>query len=128
MKILFVDDDEDLTEMIGLVGENAGAETEVMTSGHDALRYLDNADPPVDVVILDLMMPTLDGLTIAEEIRHNEAIHPARKPAKIAFLTAADINEAVTRVGERVGVKKIFRKPCHYPALFEEAKTWVEND
>lgn len=121
MKVLFVDDDKNTTDLFELFGKYENVEIQTFTSGLDALKYLETND--ADVIILDLILPVLDGLTIAEEIRRNEEIH--HKPSvRMAFFTGMDINSAIEKVGERVGIKKIFSKPYDIQQLLCEIKTW----
>jgi CheY-like chemotaxis protein len=118
----FVDNDEDTSKMFEFIGRSEDIDTACFTSGTEALQYLENNK--VDAVILDLAMPILDGLTVAEEIRRNEQNHPERKRVKIAFLTGAEIDSTVLRVANRVGVEKIFHKPCDMYATIQEIKGW----
>src|SRR5687767_6882025 len=122
-RAVFVDDNEDLVDLIRITAKHAGVNVHVFSNGASALEYLNNHQ--TDVVILDLMMAPLDGLTIAEEIRRNEEIHLINPPVEMAFLTAADISEAIKRVAERVQVRKIFRKPVEYEQLFQEVNAWT---
>jgi CheY-like chemotaxis protein len=66
--ILVVDDDDDLREMICLVLEDAGYATVAVSGGEAALDYFRRADPP-DLILLDLMMPGMDGWRVREEVR-----------------------------------------------------------
>ena len=57
--MLIVEDDPDLRELLALLLTDAGFETEVANNGQDALhRALDN---PPRVIVLDMMMPVMDG-------------------------------------------------------------------
>jgi CheY-like chemotaxis protein len=123
--IVFIDDDPDIAEVIKTIAEgDCDCSVEIFDNGADALKYLNSTDTKTDVVILDLMLPTLDGLTIAEEIRRNEEIHLIKGPVRLIFLTAAEITDAIQRVAERLGVEKIFRKPVDYAQVLSEIKTW----
>jgi DNA-binding response OmpR family regulator len=126
MRVVFVDDDPNIRDLIQIVANcEQDCEVEIFRSGADALQYLNKE--PVDVVVLDLRLPVLDGLTIAEEIRRNEEIHLIQPPVEIAFLTGADISDAVKRVAERVNVKEIFQKPFDYREMFREIRSWTPN-
>jgi len=122
IKLVFVDDDEDVSEVFKIIGNGENVSTEVFISGAEALLFLEHNR--VDVIVLDLMLPTLDGLTIAEEIRRNEENDPDRIPVEIVFLTAAQINDTVRRVAERTRVKQIFHKPADLTAMIQEIKGW----
>lgn len=65
--VLVVDDSLDLLEVIKLALAHAGANVHIAASGHDALRYFFSRSP--DLVILDLMMPGMNGWEVCQRIR-----------------------------------------------------------
>jgi CheY-like chemotaxis protein len=122
IKALVLDDDKDISELFKVVGAEHRVWTITFTNGTEALKFLDNNT--VDVVILDLMMSPIDGLTIAEQIRLNEENRPNEPRSEIVFLSGAEISDTIKRVANRVGVRRICQKPCEIAALLEEVKTW----
>jgi CheY-like chemotaxis protein len=70
--ILVIDDDDDLREAICVVLEEVGYATVPLSSGESALEYLRHADPP-DLIVLDLVMPGVDGWRVREELRRRLA-------------------------------------------------------
>ena len=66
-RILVVDDDEALSEMIGIVLRNDGFDPTFCASGDGALEVFRASDP--DLVLLDLMLPGKDGIEVCREIR-----------------------------------------------------------
>lgn len=71
-KILIVDDDENICELLRLYLEKEGYTTTVVTDGLNAISAFD-ADSP-DLVLLDIMLPGLDGWQICREIRKTSAV------------------------------------------------------
>ncbi len=67
MKILVVDDEQRIRELIGQYLQVAGYEVEQATDGIDALEKLSKGD--IDLCILDVMMPFMDGITCLKEMR-----------------------------------------------------------
>jgi CheY-like chemotaxis protein len=65
-KILLVEDDQDLLEMVELKLSNEGFEVDTAESGQEALDYLRESLP--DLVLLDIMLPDIDGLSVLNEI------------------------------------------------------------
>lgn len=66
-KILLVDDEKDLLTVIGLTIESWGYEVIKASSGKEALGVLNDKNP--DLVILDYLMPEMDGIATLKEIR-----------------------------------------------------------
>jgi two-component system OmpR family response regulator len=66
-KVVVVDDDAHIRELVRLYLEDEGMEIVEKTNGSEALAYVEHH--PVDLVILDIMMPTMDGWALCKEIR-----------------------------------------------------------
>jgi CheY-like chemotaxis protein len=60
-RVLVVEDDEDIRDAIALVVEREGFEPILVSHGLEALRYLETCDRLPSVILLDLMMPIMDG-------------------------------------------------------------------
>lgn len=71
-KILIVDDDENICELLRLYLEKEGYTTTVVTDGLNAISAFDAENP--DLVLLDIMLPGLDGWQICREIRKTSAV------------------------------------------------------
>jgi phosphoribosyl 1,2-cyclic phosphodiesterase/ActR/RegA family two-component response regulator len=72
LKILIVDDDHEAAELRQLVLSAAGHTVETLTSSIKAIEQLQQGKP--DLLILDIMMPELDGLELTKRIRQNETL------------------------------------------------------
>ncbi len=79
-KILIVDDEPDTLELVKLVLESGGFKTVLAASGKEALNELEASKP--DLVLLDIMMPDMDGWEVFRKIKEKNAKMP------IAILTA----------------------------------------
>ncbi|MBR7071761.1 MAG: response regulator transcription factor [Clostridia bacterium] len=66
-KILIVDDDENIDELLRLYLEKDGFETVVALDGEQAVQYAERYSP--DLILLDIMLPKLDGWQVCREIR-----------------------------------------------------------
>ncbi len=71
-RILLVDDDPRLREMLGYALRREGYEVREAGDGAAALRSF--AEQPVDLVVLDIMMPELDGLQVCRELRRDSRV------------------------------------------------------
>jgi len=68
--VLLIDDDKFLLQMYAMKFTKAGAHVEVVTSGQEALdRLKDDTRPHIDIVVLDIIMPGMDGLELLHNIR-----------------------------------------------------------
>jgi two-component system response regulator MtrA len=100
-RILVVDDDEALAEMIGIVLRNDGFEPVFCADGAQALDVFRSAKP--DLVLLDLMLPGMDGIEICTRVRSESGV-------PIIMLTArADTADVVK--GLEVGAVDLIVKP-----------------
>lgn len=79
-KVLIVDDEPDTLELVKLVLESGGFKTVLAASGKEALKELEASRP--DLVLLDIMMPDMDGWEVFRKIKEKNANIP------IAILTA----------------------------------------
>ena len=85
MKILVVDDERAVRESLRRALELEGYEIELAADGHEALDRLQaNGDPQPDAVILDVLMPVLDGLEVCRRLRRSGNHVP------VLMLTARD--------------------------------------
>jgi CheY-like chemotaxis protein len=71
IQIMLVDDDPFLLDMYGLKFKNKGYEVNAHLRSEDALRELKDGVQP-DIIILDVIMPGIDGITMLKEIRENK--------------------------------------------------------
>lgn len=71
-KILVVDDDIALGEMIGLVLETEGFQVQFAADGNEAVKAFDVVRP--DLVLLDLMLPGIDGIEVCRQIRTKSGV------------------------------------------------------
>ena len=103
-RILVVEDDPDIAELVARYLDKAGFTTERVVSGRDALTAI--AARPPDLLVLDLMLPHLDGLEVCRLIRGNEAT----SALPIIMLTArAEESERI--VGLEIGADDYLAKP-----------------
>lgn len=80
IRILVVDDEQDIREIVTILLENKGYTVAQAANGAEAVRWVES-HPETDLVILDIMMPELDGVDACREIRKHSS-------APILFLTA----------------------------------------
>jgi two-component system, OmpR family, alkaline phosphatase synthesis response regulator PhoP len=103
-RILIVEDDRDIAHLIVHYLSNAGHEPEVVGNGADALSVLRRA--PAELVVLDRMLPGLDGLEVCRAMRAD----PALAAIPIIMLTAR-AEESDRIVGLELGADDYVTKP-----------------
>lgn len=117
-KILIVEDEPGIYTFLkeGLIDE--GYDTLVATDGSEALR--DFADWKPDLVLLDWMLPTMDGIEVCRSIRETDVTTP------VLFLTAKDGVEDTIK-GLRTGANDYIKKPFSFEELVERIKIHFRN-
>ena len=107
--ILIVEDDADLRDMMAQLLTLEGFKTETVANGRDALEYLQKGDPP-DLILLDLMMPVMDGW----EFRRRQREDPAFADVPVVVLSALDQTRAAD-----LGGTAFLKKPLDFDRLLE---------
>jgi DNA-binding response OmpR family regulator len=103
-RILVVEDDRDIADLVVHYLKKAGYDGEVLSSGRDAVQSV--FERPPDLVILDLMLPQVDGLEICRMIRSNE-----RTAAVPIIMLTARAEESDRIVGLELGADDYIAKP-----------------
>ena len=106
-RILIVDDDPNLLVLLADQLRADGFEIQTARDGDEALRRLRTGWP--DLLVIDMMMPRMDGLTLAREIK-------ARADLPIIVLSAIDAGDSKADLLEEVAEDYV-TKPYHYPEL-----------
>ncbi len=114
-KIMIVDDETDLREMINLMMKKEGYETEMAENGEDFLNKIDAFNP--ELVTLDVMMPGLTTKEILEKLK-NKTSSP-----KIILLTVVRFSEEEKqRILELGNVVDYITKPFDFEDLISSVK------
>jgi two-component system, OmpR family, alkaline phosphatase synthesis response regulator PhoP len=103
-RILIVDDDPDMVEMLRFAFTQAGYSTRTATSGGEALTEAQRCSP--DLVILDLLLPEINGYGVCENLRRN----PMTAAVPIVMITLLP-GQFPRLVGLESGVNAFVQKP-----------------
>jgi two-component system OmpR family response regulator len=115
-RVLVVDDEEHITELVAMgLGYN-GFEVQRVASGRAALEAVEKRRP--DLIVLDVMLPDLDGFEVARRLRAGEG---AGTRVPIIFLTARDTTSDKVE-GLRLGSDDYVTKPFSIEELIERVK------
>ncbi len=119
-KILIVDDEIDVLEFIEYNLKKEGYETATAKDGLEAIRMAKQFRP--DLVLLDVMMPNLDGLSAAEHLRSIKELDPVM----IVFLTARS-DEQSELAGFQAGADDYIAKPIKPRLLISRIKALLRR-
>ena len=117
-RVLVVDDQEANVQVLGTMLGQAGLEVVAATDGEQALRRI--AARPPDLVLLDVMMPGIDGFEVCRRIHEM----PGAGDIPIIFLSSADDKEFIVRALGAGGVDYV-TKPFHKAELVSRVRTHI---
>ena len=108
IRVLLVDDEKDFVEMLGLRLEEAGENVTPAHSGQECLQVLEKKE--IDVVILDILMPGMDGIATLKEIKNRFPL------VEVIMLTGHGTTESAVE-GMKLGAFDYLLKPAHFGEL-----------
>ncbi len=117
--VLIVDDEPINIQLLGSVLSDCGYEVQFATSGEEALDWVNSES--FDLVLLDLMMPVMDGYEVCRRIKQN----PATQTIPIMFLSASVSVEKIT-MGYEAGAVDFVSKPFNRIELITKVGTHLE--
>ena len=118
-RILIVDDEKNIRELLKFNLENEGYKTIEAVNGKEALE---KADQSIDLVILDLMLPEIDGLNVCKKIRNDDQLGDL----PIIMLTAK--SEDIDRIiGLELGADDYITKPFNMRELVARVKALLRR-
>lgn len=119
-RVLVVDDDEDSRRLLAYLLERKGYSVVLADGGPAAISALDQAE--VDVVVLDVMMPVMDGFAVCRELKKS----PSTASIPVILLTARDDMET-RATGMKLGVSDFLAKPVNKEELYVRVRTQLEG-
>jgi CheY-like chemotaxis protein len=117
-RILLAEDDPPNRKVTQLMLRRLGYEADAVTNGLEALKAIE--ERPYDLILMDILMPKMDGLTAAEEIRRR---WPAPGQPRIIAYTAYVLSDS--------GCKNLLRNMDGYlfkPVKMEDLRTAIEGN
>lgn len=116
--VLIVDDDEFTCDAIRRLLGRMGYTTACANSGSDALDLLDQVHP--DVIVLDWMMPKMDGLEVLKKLRADARM----KDVPVLIYSAAD-DPAMQKQAARLGAQECVLKSGGFYPLYEHIERYA---
>ena len=123
--ILLVEDNPVNQKMARLMLTKAGYRVELAENGKKALDAYVNDPAGVDLILMDINMPVMDGFTATEKIRAHEA-STGLDPVPVLALTANVLDEFKKR-GKEVGMNDFLTKPIKREVIFTAIQNWVRR-
>ena len=116
--IALVDDDRNILTSVSMTLEAEGFAVRTYTDGAEALRAL--TQQPVDLAVLDIKMPRMDGMELLEKLRRSSEL-------PVIFLTSKD-DEVDELMGLRMGADDYIKKPFSQRLLIERIRTLLRRE
>ena len=113
--VLIVDDEDHIVTSLSYVMKNAGFEVSSASDGEQALEKISSIKP--DLVILDVMMPKLDGFEVCKAVRADSSLNSVR----IIILTAKG-RDTERQKGLELGADDYLTKPFSTRDILDRAK------
>jgi CheY-like chemotaxis protein len=113
MRILVVDDEDQILQLVSAMLELEGHEVVTASHGVEALLMVEDTRP--DAILLDIVLPRMDGATVAQKLRED----PETADIPIVFLTGLVDGDEVQRRGPIIGGQFFLAKPFDAKRLHE---------
>lgn len=114
MKLLIVDDNTSITDMLSKYLTIKGYDVSVVNSGINALNMIKSNK--FDTVLLDLSMPDFSGIDVIENLEKTDQL----KDQKIVLFTASSVaNDTIDKLLEKDGIKTCLKKPVKLGELVQ---------
>ena len=120
-KILIVDDEPNILMSLEFLMRKEGYTVFVARDGSEAIKIIDNDQP--NVVVLDIMMPNVDGYEVCQYIKNDEM----KKETKVIFLSAKSKKEDIEK-GYEMGADLYLTKPFSTRELVKEVKKITQRN
>lgn len=118
--VLVIDDEEDIVELICYTLKNGGFDCEFALTGEDGVKKAQSLMP--DLILLDIMLPELDGMETCKIIRSN----PVTSKIPVIFLTAKSENRDVVN-GLDIGGNDYITKPFSADILLARIRAQLRS-
>ena len=121
IKILIVDDDANTTWLMDSVFSKAGYEIHSVNNSSLAVPKAEAIQP--DLIILDLVMPGIDGIDTCKGLKANQETN---KIPVLVFSAVGDVNSKLKAFD--AGAKDFITKPVHIDELKSKIRIWTNNN
>lgn len=120
-RVLIVDDDPEVLRFIQLTLQASGFDVDIAMDGDEALEMA--LDTPPDVIVLDVMMPSVDGLEVCKRLRAN-----LETRSTTVILVTAKVSSIDKMLGFRAGADDYVTKPFDPDELIERIRATLRRN
>jgi CheY-like chemotaxis protein len=110
MRVLIIDDNEDVTEAVSDYLESIGDSCTSLNDGKQGLEVIKKEGHDYDAIILDIAMPDFSGYDVLQSLKNEGLL----EPDNVIIFTASPI---LAKDAEAIGIKTILRKPLSLEQL-----------
>jgi len=121
MKVLLIDDNKDINDMVCLCLETQDITVKVVDEGREGLRSI--KENHFDVVLLDLAMPEFSGFDIFKALKDEDLL----KSKNIVIFTASSVTDNEVQEMLLTGAKAVLKKPISIDDLIETVERFRQN-
>ncbi|MBL8816119.1 MAG: response regulator transcription factor [Planctomyces sp.] len=120
MRILVVEDEEAIAKGLRFNFEREGYQVDTVSNGRSALELYESAQPPIDLIVLDLMLPEMSGYETCRALRRLDTEIP------VLALTARTLSEDKAQAFDS-GVDQYLTKPFSLPELLSRVRNLLDR-
>lgn len=117
-KIIVIDDEPEILELTGKLLRNKGYEVSTALDAKEGMDKINREKP--DLILLDIIMPHKDGLTLLRELKANDST----RQIPIIILSAKGESRSIIEA-QKYGAVDYFIKPCDGPQLLKYIKKYI---
>jgi len=120
-KILIVDDTTELLFFLDYIFQRNGFEVVTAANGKDAIRIAKETNP--DVLLVDVMMPGIDGLEVCRQLRQDADMHDVP-----ILLYSAAVGEEIRQKSLEAGANEFLGKTINHEELVTKVRNWLASE
>ncbi|MEJ2550695.1 MAG: response regulator [Anaerolineales bacterium] len=120
-KILIVDDTTELLFFLDYIFKRSGFDVVTAANGKDAVRLAKETKP--DVLLVDVMMPGIDGLEVCKQLRQDAEMHEVP-----ILLYSAAVGEEIRQKALEAGANEFLGKTINHEELVTKVRNWLASE
>jgi CheY-like chemotaxis protein len=128
MKVLLIDDNEDLTEAVCDFLDISGIECKVVNNGRAGLEEILSHRGTYSLILLDIAMPELSGFDVLERLKKGGQNSSILNEENIVIFTASSVRDSIIHDYVDQGVKEVLKKPVSIEDLAQLIEKYKKLD